>query len=70
MPALMTSPDAADRIVDGLNSKRFELTFPRRFTFVLKALDLLPTRWRLALIRKVTGWNDPHTTPTVPTGDG
>lgn len=69
MPALMSSPDAADRIVDGLNSRRFELTFPRRFTYVLKALNLLPARWRLALVRKVTGWSDPNTTPTVPIGD-
>lgn len=69
MPALMASKDAADRIADGLASSRFELTFPRRFTYVLKALDYLPTTWRLALVRKLTGWSDPDTTPDIPTGD-
>lgn len=69
MPALMASKDAADRIVDGLASARFELTFPRRFTYVLKALDYLPTAWRLSLVRKMTGWSDPESTPEIPTGD-
>ena len=68
MPALMASPDAADRIVDGLATHRFELTFPRRFTYVLKALSFLPTSWRLNLVRKVTGWSDPETTPEIPAG--
>jgi len=63
MPALMASPDAADRIVAGLKSTAFELTFPRRFTYVLKALSYLPTRWRLALVRRATGWADADTTP-------
>ena len=70
MPALMASPDAADRIVDGLATRRFELTFPRRFTYVLKALSFLPTSWRLNLVRKMTGWSDPETTPEIPTGHG
>ncbi|MGD1934254.1 MAG: SDR family NAD(P)-dependent oxidoreductase [Candidatus Phaeomarinobacter sp.] len=69
MPALMASPDAADRIVDGLATRRFELTFPRRFTYVLKALDFLPATWRLNLVRRLTGWSDPETTPQIPTGD-
>ena len=63
MPALMSSPDAADRIVTGLKSQGFEITFPRRFTYVLKALDFLPARWRLALVRRATGWNRADSTP-------
>jgi NAD(P)-dependent dehydrogenase (short-subunit alcohol dehydrogenase family) len=69
MPALMQPEKAARRITAGLRSNRFEITFPRRFTYVLKLLGLLPTQWRLGLIRKVTGWGDPDTTPDVPTGD-
>ncbi len=69
MPALMSSEDAANRIVAGLTSHRFEITFPKRFTYVLKALGFLPTGWRLWLVRRVTGWDDPDTTPLVPTGD-
>jgi len=69
MPALMASEDAADRIVDGLASSRFELTFPRRFTYVLKAIGFLPAAWRISLVRRFTGWSDPDSTPDVPTGD-
>ena len=42
MPALITPEQAADRIADGLKSKSFEITFPKRFTYVLKLLRLLP----------------------------
>ena len=42
MPFLMDSGAAARRIVRGLSSSRFEITFPRRFTWMLKALRLLP----------------------------
>lgn len=42
MPALLTADDAAQRILKGLLSQRFEITFPKRFTFILKLLRMLP----------------------------
>ncbi|MDF1750578.1 MAG: SDR family NAD(P)-dependent oxidoreductase [Alphaproteobacteria bacterium] len=55
MPYLMEPEDAAKRIWNGLMSDRFEISFPRRFVWQLKFLQLLPARWYFALIRKATG---------------
>lgn len=56
MPALMQPEDAAARIAGGLKSTSFEITFPRRFTYVLKALRLLPYPAYFALMNAATGW--------------
>ena len=59
----MVSPEtAAERIETGLASKRFEITFPRRFTWMLKAIYALPYAWSLPLVRKQTGWDKPPET--------
>jgi len=42
MPFLLSAENAADRTIKGLASSRFEVTFPRRFTWLLKCLRLLP----------------------------
>lgn len=42
MPCIITAERAAKYIVDGLQSSRFEIHFPRRFSYVLKLLSLLP----------------------------
>ena len=42
MPFIMETEDAAKRIVDGLESTAFELTFPKRFTYWLKLFRILP----------------------------
>ncbi|MET0544884.1 MAG: SDR family NAD(P)-dependent oxidoreductase [Caulobacterales bacterium] len=56
----MVSPEfAARRIVDGLQRGNFEITFPRRFTWGLKALYALPRAAYLPLVRKQTGWEKP-----------
>jgi short-subunit dehydrogenase len=56
----MVSPKlAAQRIVAGIQRGGFETTFPRRFTWPLKALYALPKPIYLALVRKQTGWNKP-----------
>jgi len=54
MPFLMPVEAAAERIVTGLEKGRFEITFPRRFTFLVKLARLLPYALYFPLIRKVT----------------
>jgi len=44
MPFIMETRDAALRIIKGLESDAFEITFPRRFTYGLKLLRILPYR--------------------------
>jgi NAD(P)-dependent dehydrogenase (short-subunit alcohol dehydrogenase family) len=51
MPFLIDSGEAAKRIVYGLKSNRFEITFPRRFSWLLKTLGLLPDRLYFAIVR-------------------
>ncbi len=42
MPARITPEKAADYIVKGLKGNRFEIHFPKRFTFFMKLLRFLP----------------------------
>lgn len=56
MPALVQPEAAAKRIARGLKSGSFEITFPRRFTFVLKALQFLPYPAYFWLMNAATGW--------------
>ena len=58
-PFMVSAEHAAMRIVRGLKRGDFNITFPRRFTWGLKALYGLPANWRLPLIRRQTGWNEP-----------
>lgn len=53
MPFLMDVDDAAERIVAGLQSKRFEVTFPKRFTWGLKLARCLPYALYFALTRDI-----------------
>ena len=55
MPFLMDVEDAADRLVDGLATDAFEITFPRRFAYALKVLRCLPYRLYFPLVRRMTG---------------
>ncbi len=58
-PFMVSADTAAQRIAAGLDSKRFEITFPRRFTWMLKLIYALPRAWRIPLVRKQTGWDKP-----------
>ncbi|NWG46477.1 MAG: SDR family NAD(P)-dependent oxidoreductase [Alphaproteobacteria bacterium] len=58
-PFMISAEEAAGRIVRGLRSQAFEITFPKRFTWQLKLLGLLPARTRLELVKKRTGWAEP-----------
>ncbi len=56
MPALVSPEEAADNIVSGLKSNGFEITFPKRFTYALKLLNLLPYSLYFWLMNRATGW--------------
>lgn len=53
MPALLTPPQAAEAILEGLAAGQFDIHFPRRFTCWLKLLRLLPYRLLLPLLVKL-----------------
>ena len=57
MPAVVPVDRAAGRIVSALKSGGFEITFPRRFTWLLKLLSILPQPLRFWFINHATGWN-------------
>ena len=54
MPAMVTVETAARAIIAGLNSRRFEIHFPRRFTLQLKLLSLLPYWASMPLTRRLS----------------
>jgi short-subunit dehydrogenase len=53
MPFIMEVEDAARFMIHKLEGKHFEITFPRRFTWMLKVLRALPYGLYLRLTRKV-----------------
>jgi NAD(P)-dependent dehydrogenase (short-subunit alcohol dehydrogenase family) len=55
MPALITPDAAADAMLAGWRDGLFDIHFPRRFTWWLKAIRLLPFRWAQALVLRLTG---------------
>ncbi len=55
MPFIIPVDEAARRVADGFEKSGFEITFPRRFAYILKALNLLPYRAYLALVGRSTG---------------
>ena len=54
MPALMPVDKAARAFHSGLKSNRFEITFPKRFTWTVKCMRLLPYAIYLPLMSWVT----------------
>jgi NAD(P)-dependent dehydrogenase (short-subunit alcohol dehydrogenase family) len=59
MPFLVKTDVAVARILAGLSDDRFEITFPRRFSLILKTINALPYRLYFALTRRATGWTKP-----------
>ncbi|MTH62565.1 SDR family NAD(P)-dependent oxidoreductase [Paracoccus litorisediminis] len=53
MPSLMSPQDAARRMIRGLDSRRFEIHFPRRLSLPLKLLRALPYPLALRLTRRL-----------------
>jgi NAD(P)-dependent dehydrogenase (short-subunit alcohol dehydrogenase family) len=58
-PFMIQPDEAALRIADAVARGGFETSFPRRFTWALKALYALPKFIYLPLVRRQTGWNKP-----------
>jgi NAD(P)-dependent dehydrogenase (short-subunit alcohol dehydrogenase family) len=54
MPAMITPDAAARAIIAGLDTRRFEVHFPRRLTWALKILSVLPYWAALPLTRRLT----------------
>jgi short-subunit dehydrogenase len=55
MPAMQTPEQAAREIWSGIGHGLFEIHFPRRLTNWLKLLQMLPFRWRTALLQRLVG---------------
>lgn len=53
MPLMIEPEQAANEIADGLLSKRFEIHFPKGFTWLLKILRALPYGLSLKLLQKI-----------------
>ena len=54
MPFKISSGEAAERIVKGLDQGKANLQFPKRFTFWLVAIDSLPASIKSWLLRKMS----------------
>lgn len=53
MPAIVTAEQAAEAVLRGMQGRRFEIHFPRRFTWVMKLVRALPYTLSLRLIRRL-----------------
>ncbi|MEO7241956.1 MAG: SDR family NAD(P)-dependent oxidoreductase [Variovorax sp.] len=53
MPALIKPTEAATAMLDGWSRGAFEIHFPKRFTWIVKFMRLLPYRLYFPLIRKL-----------------
>ncbi len=54
MPMMISAEDAALRIIQGLEQRRFAIHFPKRFTVLLKLLGCLPPALRLKLTTRMS----------------
>jgi len=53
MPFRIEAEDAARRIVDGIEARKPEIHFPKRFSLLFKCLTLLPSRWYIGLCARM-----------------
>ncbi len=51
MPAIITPDEAAEAVLRGMSRRGFEIHFPRRFTFAMKLLRLMPYAIALRMTR-------------------
>jgi len=57
MPALIAPDTAADAIVGGFATGRFEIHFPKRFTRVMKLLSILPYALSMPILARIARRN-------------
>jgi short-subunit dehydrogenase len=53
MPFIISAEKAADRIVHGLMKRRKEIYFPKKFTWPLRLIAMLPTKFRHQLTKRL-----------------
>ncbi|PIR33527.1 MAG: short-chain dehydrogenase [Alphaproteobacteria bacterium CG11_big_fil_rev_8_21_14_0_20_44_7] len=53
MPMVIEAEEAAKAIAKGLKSKKFEIHFPRKFTNIMKLLEIMPYRLYFWLSKKL-----------------
>jgi hypothetical protein len=53
MPFLIPVDVATKFIIDGLAGEQFEIAFPRRFTWIMKLLRMLPDSLYFSLTRRL-----------------
>lgn len=58
MPMIIEPEQAAEAIAKGLLKRSFEINFPKRFTYMVKFLRLLPYPIKLYITKKLSGSND------------
>ncbi len=58
MSTLISPEEAADGIAKGLKSSGFEITFPKRFSYRMKLLKVLPYRLYFWVLNRATGWKN------------
>lgn len=54
MPLRISAKNAALKIIKGLSKQQHEIHFPKLFTYLVKLMAFLPTRWTLAILKKLT----------------
>ena len=54
MPGRITSEQAALAIINGLEKRRFDIHFPKRFTWILQLLGALPSSLRFRITRAMS----------------
>lgn len=54
MPFIVSPNEAADQIYQGLMKRKFEIHFPKKFTFLLKFLRILPYKVFFFLTKKIS----------------
>ena len=60
MPFLLQAPDAAARVIRGLERRKFEIAFPWRMVVLMKLLRVLP----YALFFPLAAWMRPPRNPS------
>jgi len=53
MPFLISQEQASDYIYQGLIAKKFEIHFPKKFTFILKFLRIIPYKIYLPIVNNI-----------------